>query len=105
MKQYFAASLIRNGILGGGLTADDEKITYSTGKAGITKDMKHIEMRYEDIAGYFFKQVFFFPSFSIRMSDGKEHRFLVFGSRRFRSLLNSRIKGDSGTQKEGGNDD
>ena len=31
MKNYFIVSLIRNGILGGGMTADTEAIIYHTG--------------------------------------------------------------------------
>ena len=32
MKKYFFVSLVKNGILGGGIVADSEAITYHTGK-------------------------------------------------------------------------
>ena len=32
MKNYFIVSLVKNGILGGGMTADEQAITYHTGK-------------------------------------------------------------------------
>lgn len=32
MKQYYVASLCREGILGGSIIADDHGITYKTGK-------------------------------------------------------------------------
>ncbi|MBR3277014.1 MAG: hypothetical protein IKG08_10495 [Eubacterium sp.] len=34
MKQYYVASLCREGVLGGGIVADDEGITYKTEKDG-----------------------------------------------------------------------
>ena len=35
MKKYFIVSLVKNGILGGGIVADSEAITYRTGKVTI----------------------------------------------------------------------
>ena len=35
MKHYFIASLVKNGLLGGGITVDSEAITYHTGKLTI----------------------------------------------------------------------
>ena len=32
MKKYFVVSLVKNGLIGGGISADSEAITYRTGK-------------------------------------------------------------------------
>lgn len=43
MKKTFAVSLCRNGILGGGIFADNEKIVYRTGKITVELKMKNGE--------------------------------------------------------------
>ena len=100
MKEYYIASLIKNGILGGWIKADAEKIIYGTGKVTVTPDMKHIEMKYTDIQGYSFKRTLLFPVFSIIMNNGNTHRFIVFGSGGFRSLLDSKLNRRSEIEKE-----
>ena len=50
MKKYFFVSLVKNGILGGGIVADSEAITYRTGKVTIPQEYRHLVMKYEDIA-------------------------------------------------------
>ena len=58
MKKYFIVSLVKNGILGGGIVADSEAITYHTGKLTIPQEYRHLVMKYEDISevakGWFF---------------------------------------------------
>ena len=40
MKKYFIVSLIKNGILGGGIVADKEAITYHSGKLTIPQGLQ-----------------------------------------------------------------
>ena len=40
MKKYFIVSLIKNGILGGGIVADTEAITYHSGKLTIPQGLQ-----------------------------------------------------------------
>ena len=49
MKPYFIVSLIKNGILGGGITADSEAIIYHTGKLTVPVQYRHLEMKYKDM--------------------------------------------------------
>ena len=92
MKQRFIASICRGGILGGWITADDEAITYQTGKVTVSPGLKHLELKYRDIQGFSLKRVFCFPVFSIVMKDGETYRFIVFRPGRFGSLLREKVK-------------
>ena len=49
MKQYYVASLCRNGILGGGIVADDDGITYKTGKVTVSPKLRNLEMKYDKV--------------------------------------------------------
>ena len=82
MKSYFVVSLIQNGILGGGITADAEAITYHTGKLTVPEKYRHLEMKYKDIcrvtAGWFF----LLPTVLIELQNGEAFKFAVFFSRK-----------------------
>ena len=92
MKEYFIASICRNGIIGGGITADEEGLTYKTGKLTVSPILRNLEMKYQDIRGFSRKWVFFFPVFSIDMKDGETWKFIIFSPGRFASLLNEKVK-------------
>ena len=92
MKQYFIASICWEGILGGGIVADDEAITYKTGKVTVSPKIKNLEMKYRDIQGFTKKWVFCFPVFSISMNDGELYKFIIFQPKRFSALLSEKVK-------------
>ena len=46
MKKMYMASLCRRGILGGWIIADNEGITFKTGKVTVAPELRHIEMKY-----------------------------------------------------------
>ena len=92
MNPYFVASIIREGVLGGGISTDEEKMTYHTNKLTVSPELKRIEMRYADIIEIGFQRRFLFPVFSILLKDNRKYRFIVFGSKRFRSFLKERVK-------------
>ena len=83
MKRCFIVSLCKNGILGGAIRADDEKISYSTGKLTVPKEYKHIEMKYSEIEGIEKGWMLLFPTVLIKMNDGREFKFIVFNRSRF----------------------
>lgn len=91
MKQIFIASLCREGILGGGIIADDEGITYKTGKVTVSPRFRNLEMKYGDIQSISKTSVLFFPAVSIAMKSGDEFKFIVFARERFCSLLSDKI--------------
>ncbi len=87
MKQYYAASFCREGILGGGIAADDDVITYKTGKATVSSRLRNLEMKYRNIQDFSHKWVLCFPVFTISMNDGENYRFIIFSPKRFNALL------------------
>ena len=93
MKNYFFASLCHEGVLGGGIVASDESITYRTNKVTVSQKYRNLEMKYSDIQGYAKKWVLFFPVYTITMKTGEIYKFVVFNTRKFQELLDEKIKG------------
>lgn len=87
MKKYYLVSLCKNGILGGSIVADEEAITYKTGKITIPKEYKNLKMRYKDIVSMTIGKILFLPTVSLKMSCGKEYRFVVFARKHLVDLL------------------
>lgn len=91
MKKYFIVSLCKNGILGGGLLADDTALHYRTGKVTVSPEIRHIVMPYEDIRSVSTGWLICFPTVSLSMKDGKNYRFIVFARKKLLSLLSGKI--------------
>ena len=91
MKRIFIASILHQGILGGCIVADDEGITFKTGKVTVSPALRNLEMKYQNIQGFSQKWVLFFPVFSILMKSGENERFIIFSPRRFRAFLENRL--------------
>ena len=92
MKQYYVASLYRNGILGGGIVADDDGITYKTGKVTVSPKLRNLEMKYGNIRAFSKKWVLCFPVFTISMKGGENYKFIIFSPKRFNALLKDKVK-------------
>ena len=87
-KHYFLASLCKNGILGGGITVDENAITYHTNKLTVSDKYRHLEMKYSEIEKISTENLWFLPIVLIKMKNQDEHKFLVFfGPKRFFSTL------------------
>ena len=82
MKKYFIVSLVKNGILGGGIVADSEAITYRTGKVTVPTAYRHLEMKYKDICSVTTGWLFIIPTVLIKMKNGEAFKFAVFFSRK-----------------------
>ncbi len=87
MRKYFIVSLCKNGILGGGIVADSDAITYHTGKLTIPDKYKHIKMKYKDICMVTTGRLFVLPTVTLKMIDSEEYKFVVFARKQFVSLL------------------
>lgn len=87
MKKYFIVSLCKNGILGGGIVANEESITYHTGKVTIPDKYKKIEMKYVDIKSLITDKLLLLPTVTVEMNYGEEYKFIVFARQRFLNLL------------------
>ena len=81
MKKYFVVSLMKNGILGGGMVADDEAITYHTGKVTVPNEYRRLVMKYQDIGEATTSWHCLLPTVLIKMHSGSEYRFAVFFGR------------------------
>ena len=82
MKKYFVVSLVKNGILGGGIVADQEAITYHTGKVTVPAEYRNLVMKYEQISEVTKGWLFILPTVLIKMKNGNEYKFVVFFSRK-----------------------
>jgi hypothetical protein len=78
MKNYFIVSLVKNGILGGGMTADEQAITYHTGKLTVPQEYRHLVMRYEDIRDVTAGWLFVLPTVTVTKKNGDSYKFAVF---------------------------
>ena len=84
---YFVASLIHHGVLGGGLIADEESLTYKTGKVTVDWKFRNLVMKYEDMASAQSRWIFIFPVLTVFMKTGESYRFLVFAPGKIKKLL------------------
>lgn len=82
MKKYFIVSLVKNGILGGGIVADQEAITYHTGKVTVPREYRQLVMKYDEIVEAVKGWLFILPMVLIKMKNGNEYKFVVFFSRK-----------------------
>ena len=90
-KQLFIVSFCYRGMLGGDIIADENAITYKTGKLTIPAEFRNLEMKYADIAYVYRDKAGFLPAVSVHMKDGKNYKFVIFFARkRFFELMKSR---------------
>lgn len=82
MKKYFVVSLVKNGLIGGGISADSEAITYRTGKVTIPQEYRHLVMKYEDICEVSSEWLFVLPTVTVKMRNGNEYKFAIFFNRK-----------------------
>ena len=102
MKKYFFVSLIKNGVLGGSIVADSEAITYHTGKVTVSREYRHLVMKYEDICEVSSEWLFVLPTVTVKMRNGNEYKFAIFFNRKHfvDTLIDMGIK-DSPTACQG----
>ena len=95
MKKYFVVSLVKNGFIGGGISADSEAITYRTGKVTIPQEYRHLVMKYEDICEVSSEWLFVLPTVTVKMRNGNEYKFAIFFNRKHfvDTLINMGVKG------------
>lgn len=77
-KHYFLASLCKNGILGGGITIDENAITYHTNKLTVSDKYRHLEMKYSEIEKIAVSRFVFLPVITIQMKNGEAYKLIVF---------------------------
>ncbi len=82
MKTY-AASLCWRGLLGGWLVIGDERVSYRTGKLQVPAEIRELDMPFCRITGVERSNLAFLPTVTVRLQNGREWQFLVFGRKGF----------------------
>ncbi len=82
-KMYVVSLCWRGGLLGGELRLDDERLTYYTTKLTVPPEIRKMPLPYCRIKGVEKSKALFLPTVTIRMEDGREWKFLVFGRKSF----------------------
>lgn len=87
MERTYIASLCKNGLLGGGLFLDDERITYRTGKMTVPPEIRNLQLPYCRIKDVEKSRALFLPTVTVKLKNGQEWKFLVFGRESFLTSL------------------
>ena len=87
MEKTYVASLCYQGLLGGGLFLDDERVTYRTGKLQVPAEIRNLQLPFCRIKGVEKSKALFLPTVTIEMQDGRAWKFLVFGRNSFLTNL------------------
>ena len=87
MEKTYVASLCKNGLLGGGLFLDDERVTYRTGKLQVPAEIRNLQLPFCRIRNVEKSKALFLPTVTIEMQDGRAWKFLVFGRNGFLTRL------------------
>lgn len=82
-KMYVASLCYYGGLLGGALRLDDERLTYSTTKLQVAPEIRRMPLPYCRIRGVEKSRALFLPTVTVKMEDGQERKFLVFGRKSF----------------------
>ena len=90
MKNYYPASLCKNGILGGGITVEDNSFTYHTGKITVPQKYRNLRIPFCDILALSTGRTLLFPWVSVSLSSGEDYKFIIFGRKSFLSSLRAR---------------
>lgn len=91
MKKIYAASLCKNGLLGGGLYIDDEKITFCTGKITVPSQLRNLELNFKDVVGIRKEKLFILPIAAIIMRNGEEWKFFILRLNNFMDVVQTYI--------------
>ena len=91
MKRVYAASLCRNGLLGGSLYVDDEKIAFRTGKLTVPPRIRNLELHFKNVVGIRKEYILILPVTAISMKNGEEWKFFVLRRNDFVRMAESLI--------------
>ena len=91
MKRVYAASLCKNGLLGGSLYVDDEKITFRTGKITVPPQLRNLELTFKNMTGIRKERILILPVAAVSMKNGEEWKFFVLRRNDFVRMAESLI--------------
>lgn len=87
MKYVFSASIFHNGVLGGAVYIESDKIIYTTNKLSVELKYRRLEILYNDITEIQTGLSVCFPTVTFIMKNGISYKFIVFRRKKFLSLL------------------
>ena len=91
MKRVYAASLCKNGLLGGSLYVDDEKIAFRTGKLTVPLRIRNLELHFKNVVGIRKERILILPVAAVSMKNGEEWKFFVLRRNDFVRMAESLI--------------
>ena len=91
MKRVYAASLCKNGLLGGSLYVDDEKIAFRTSKLTVPPRIRNLELHFKNVVGIRKEYILILPVTAISMKNGEEWKFFVLRRNDFVRMAESLI--------------
>ena len=83
MCDIYAASLCRQGILGGAVCLKADRIIYKTNKVSAAPQYRRVEMKYSDIDGIDKGRQFLFPTVTVKKKNGNNYKFVMFNRKQF----------------------
>ena len=91
MKRVYVASLCKNGLLGGSLYVDDEKIAFRTGKLTVPPRIRNLELHFNNLVGIRKEYILILPVAAVSMKNGEEWKFFVLRRNDFVRMAESLI--------------
>ena len=91
MKRVYVASLCKNGLLGGSLYVDDEKIAFRTGKLTVPPQLRNLELHFKNVVGIRKEYIIILPVAAVSMKNGEEWKFFVLRRNDFVRMAESLI--------------
>ena len=89
MKDAFMASLFHEGVLGGAIYLQSDKVLYRMDKATVEPKYRHLEIPYSGIARLETGWAFCFPTVTFMLKSGSSYKFMIFRRKKFLSRLDA----------------
>lgn len=86
-KTYMVSLCYQGGLLGGALFLDDERVRFGSTKLQVTPEIRKFDLPFCRIGSVEKSKALFLPTVTIKMQDGREWKFLVFGRGSFLNHL------------------
>lgn len=83
MKNVFIASFFHEGVLGGAIYLQNDKVLYRTNKSLLERKYRNLEMPYTRIKRVKTGRALCFPTVTLLMKDSTPYKFIIFNRKKF----------------------
>lgn len=83
MKDAFMASLFHEGVLGGALYLQSDKVLYRTNKSQLERKYRNLKMPYTRIKKVETGRALCFPTVTLVMKGDTSYKFIIFNRKKF----------------------